>query len=141
MSRIFWDTNLFIYLVEGRGRGFELTQRVMIRMAERRDDLFTSALTLGELLVKPIELKQPAMAETYERLLSTRGIHIIDFGREAARVYAGVRQDRTMRAPDAVQLACASTAGINLFITNDGRLSQKRVRGVDFIVGLEQAFL
>jgi len=141
VSRIFWDTNLFIYLLEGAGKPFEFTQRVMVRMAERRDDLFTSTLTLGELLVKPLEMNRPDLADRYERMLSTRGIHIVDFNRDAARIYAGLRQDRTIRPPDAIQLSCAGAAGIHLFITNDSRLSQKSVPGVDFIVPLQQAFL
>jgi len=70
VSRIFWDTNLFIYLLEGAGKPFEFTQRVMVRMAERRDDLFTSTLTLGELLVKPLEMNRPDLADRYERMLT-----------------------------------------------------------------------
>ena len=55
MSRIFWDTNLFIYLLEDKG---ELTERVVSlreRMAERSDELLTSTLTVGEILVRPFE--------------------------------------------------------------------------------------
>ena len=50
MSRIFWDTNLFVYLLEDKG---ELTERVVAlreRMVERSDELLTSTLTLGEIL-------------------------------------------------------------------------------------------
>ena len=55
MSRIFWDTNLFIYLIEEFGG---LSERVITfrkRMIERRDELYTSALTVGEILIKPLE--------------------------------------------------------------------------------------
>ncbi len=54
MSRIFWDTNLFIYLFEDYG---ELSNRVgSLRrsMLKRGDQLVTSTLTLGEILVKTI---------------------------------------------------------------------------------------
>jgi hypothetical protein len=43
VSRIFWDTNLFIYLIEDHG---DLSERVALlrkRMMERNDDLYTSA--------------------------------------------------------------------------------------------------
>ena len=55
MSRIFWDTNIFIYLMEGSGENHNLARKLLNRMFVRRDELITSAMTLGELLVKPLE--------------------------------------------------------------------------------------
>ena len=53
MSRIFWDTNLFIYLLEDRGERARQVTALREWMMERRDELLTSAITLGEVLVKP----------------------------------------------------------------------------------------
>ena len=55
VSRVFWDTNLFVYLVEDRGERAERVSTLRRRMIERDDELLTSALTLGEVLVKPKE--------------------------------------------------------------------------------------
>ena len=55
MSKIFWDTNLFIYLLEDKGELAEHVVSLRERMIERHDELLTSALTLGEILVKPLE--------------------------------------------------------------------------------------
>lgn len=47
MSRIFWDTNLFVYLLEDKG---ELTERVVSlreRMIERNDEAGRYALPEG----------------------------------------------------------------------------------------------
>lgn len=67
---------------------------------------------------------------------------LVPFDVGAARVYARIRgSDRSIRAPDAVQLACAASAGTDLFITNDDRLSQKTVPGIQFIASLAEAFL
>jgi len=141
MSRIFWDTNLFLYLLEGAGDPFRHTQRVLTRMATRKDELITSTLTLGEVLAKPLELGLNDLAIRYERFLSLPGVRLVGFDRDAARIFARIRTDRTIRPPDAIQLSCASVAGTSLFITNDARLSQKTVPGVDFIVPLERVFL
>ncbi len=108
-------------------------------MFERRDELLTSTLTLGEVLVKPIDLDRPA--ERYERFLNSPGVALIPFERQAARIYAKLRRERTIRPPDAIQLSCAAAAGCNLFITNDARLSRMNVTGVDFIVPLRQVYL
>jgi predicted nucleic acid-binding protein len=141
VSRIFWDTNLFIYLLEGSGESFHLTRNLLQRMAERRDELLTSTLTLGEVLVKPLEAGRSDMAERYERLFDSPGVRLVPFDRESARMYAQIRRDRSIRPPDAIQLSCAAAAKTDLFVTNDARLSRKTVPGVHFIAPLASAFL
>jgi predicted nucleic acid-binding protein len=140
VSRIFWDTNLFIYLIEGSGERAAAVLRLRERMLQRNDALFTSALTLGEVLVKPTEEKRLDLAAEYERLL-TAGASILSFGVKTARAFAAIRRDRSIRPPDAIQLACASEAKVDLFITNDDRLSGKVVPGIQFLTSLEKAFL
>ena len=139
MSRVFWDTNLFVYLVEGHGRAKQVAA-LRQRMLEREDELLTSALTLGEVLVKPMEAGDQELQQRYENLI-TAGATVLLFDARAAPRFAEIRRDRSIRAPDAIQLACASTAGVDLFITNDDRLSRKRVRGIHFIQPLDNAML
>jgi predicted nucleic acid-binding protein len=140
VSRIFWDTNLFIYLIEDHGALSEGVAALRKRMIERNDDLYTSALTLGEVLVKPVEVGDAVLAHRYEVALR-RGAAIIPFDVEAARLYAGIRKDRTIRPPDAIQLACAAQASVDLFITNDERLSAKSIPRIQFISSLQRAFV
>ena len=140
MSRIFWDTNLFVYLLEDKG---ELTERVVAlreRMVERRDDLLTSTLTLGEILVKPVEAEDENLVRRYEQAI-TAAATVLPFDRNAAVAFARIRHDRSIAPPDAIQLACASVAGVDMFITNDHRLSRKVVPGIHFIQPLENAAL
>ena len=141
MSRIFWDTNLFIYLMEGRGELANQVSALRGRMRERGDQLCTSTLTLGEVLVKPMQQDRPELAEKYEAALSSPAVLLIPFDRACARVCARLRQDKSIRGPDVVQLSCAAHAGCDLFITNDDRLSRKVVPGIHFIVSLARAFL
>lgn len=140
MSRIFWDTNLFIYLIEEFG---DLSERVISlrkRMVERRDELYTSALTLGEILIKPLEAGDEVLARRYEAAL-LQGAVVIPFDVEPAQLYATIRKDRTIRPPDAIQLACAAHARVDLFITNDERLSIKSIPRIQFVSSLQRAFL
>jgi len=138
MTRVFWDTNLFVYLFEG-GEFAGRVKRIRARMLERGDLLVTSALTLGELLVKPRQKGEAAVRDHESTLRQVASI--LPFDAECAVCYAAIRADRTVQAPDAIQLACAATAGVDLFITNDDRLSRKQVRGVKFITSLERAYL
>ena len=140
MSRIFWDTHLFIYLFEDKG---ELAERVVSlreRMIERQDQLLTSALTLGEILVKPVEAGDAALMRRYERAI-TASAAVLPFDQAAAAVFAKVRRGGSIRPADAIQLACASVAGVDLFITNDQRLSRQVVPGIHFIQSLARAAL
>ena len=138
MSRIFWDTNLFIYLLEGRGSASERTLALRKAMLARGDQLLTSTLTLGEVLVKPIECGESQLYRKYEAVIAETSL-VIPFDLKAARRYAALRCDRSLRAPDAIQLACAASAGVDLFITNDARLQNRKVEGIEFIVPLERA--
>jgi predicted nucleic acid-binding protein len=139
LANIFWDTNLFIYLLEG-SPGFGAAVRdLRRRMLHRHDRLFTSAMTVGEVLVKPLATGHRSLAERYRALLSAPEVTISPFGLDAAEAYALIRQDRAINPADAIQLACAAAAEVDLFITNDGRLSRKNIPGIKFISGLSEA--
>ena len=139
MSRVFFDTNLFIYLLEDRGPRAARITELTERMLARGDQLYTSALTLGEVLVKPMEKSNSALCRQYEAFIMAQAV-VVPFDREAALVYAQLRQDRGIKPPDAMQLSCAAVARVDLFITNDDRLSRKIVPGVQFISGFDRAF-
>ena len=63
------------------------------------------------------------------------------FDHAAAAAFAGIRRDRSIAPPDAIQLACASVAGVDMFITNDHRLSRQVVPGIHFIQSFANAAL
>ena len=63
---------------------------------------------------------------------------LLSFDAKAAWKYAALRCDRSLRAPDALQLAYAASAGVDLFVTNDRRLQGKHIEGIQFIVALDQ---
>ena len=140
MSRVFWDTNLFIYLIEGTGARAESVVALRRRMIERGDELLTSTLTLGELLVKPVEMDDHGLRDSYLQAMHD-GVSVLPFDAQAALRFAAIRGDRSIRAPDAIQLACAAAAGTDLFVTNDDRLSRKNVSGIAFIQSLQRTFL
>lgn len=106
-------------------------------MLRRGDQLITSSLTLGEVLVKPTADGDTELCRRYVQRLTASSI-VVPFDAEAAKRYAVLRCDRTLRSPDAIQLACAGIARVDLFVTNDARLHGKQVAGVQFIVPLER---
>jgi predicted nucleic acid-binding protein len=137
MSRVFWDTNLFIYLFEDYGTLSQSVAQLRAKMLARGDQLLTSTLTLGEILVKPTERNDAELCRKYEQAISAAAT-MLPFDVKAAKIYAGLRSERSLRAPDAIQLACAANASVDLFVTNDERLQGKQVEGIQFIVPLER---
>jgi predicted nucleic acid-binding protein len=110
-------------------------------MLQRGDRLYTSTLSVGEILVKPVAARRSDVAERYLAFFRRPGINVLPFDFKAATSYGRIRQDKAIRAPDAIQLACAAAAGIDLFITNDVRLSDRVVPGINFITSLERALV
>lgn len=137
MSVIFWDTNLFIYLWEDFGRLSSQVLKLRRQMITRGDELFTSAMTLGEILVKPVQSGDAKAVAYYQTLIATTAT-VIPFEEKAAVVYARLRADRSLRPADTIQLACAASTGVDLFITNDVRLHSKQIPGIQFIVPLDR---
>lgn len=135
MSRIFWDTNLFIYLFEDEPKRGDQVATILERMIDRKDELITSSLTLGEILVKPMRDGATSVAMRYENVIQSRA-QVIPFGIDTAKRFAEIRRDLSISAPDAIQLACAAVAETDLFITNDERLSRKVIPSIQFIQAL-----
>jgi predicted nucleic acid-binding protein len=108
-------------------------------MLRRGDALYTSAFTLGEILVQPIALNRPDLADRYRAFFRDPGITVLPFDLATSAHYARIRQDRRIRPEDAIQLACAAAVEMDLFITNDDRLSRRVVDGIRFITSLDAA--
>ncbi|MSQ71881.1 MAG: PIN domain-containing protein [Betaproteobacteria bacterium] len=140
MSKVFFDTNLFIYLLEDYGELSKRVEAVWQNMTTRKDRLYTSTFTLAEVLVKPQGSRDIPGMNRFERILASAA-NLIPFDEKAARAYAAIRQDRSIKPPDAIQLACAASVGMDLFITNDHRLSRKVVSGIHFITALDAAYI
>ena len=137
MSLIFWDTNLFVYLMEGNPQFLPRVLEIWESMQGRGDRLCTSSLTVGETLVVPLKAGDRDLADAYRtRFLSPR-IRILDFDTSSSERYAELRARSSVSRSDAMQLACAAQAGVDLFLTNDRALSKVNVSGIQFIASLE----
>lgn len=136
MTRVFWDTNLFIYLFETTGNRYRNTVDLLNRMNYRQDQLVTSAMTLGEVMTGPILNGDPVLAGRYENLIRSQAT-VVAFDADCAKLFAQIRMDRSITPPDAIQLACAAHASTEFFVTNDGRLSRKQISGITTIASLD----
>lgn len=137
MSRIYWDTMLFIYWLEDHPQFAKRVNAIRSRMKERDDQLLTGAFTFGEVLAGVYRGGTPALAEETKRLLQSVVSEVVPFTIEAADHYARIRGTLGIAPADAVHLASAAQAGADLFLTNDKRLVGKFVPGIQFIASLD----
>jgi predicted nucleic acid-binding protein len=141
VSLVFWDTMLFIYWIEEHPRYAEQVDRLRERMWKRKDQLCTSALTVGEILSGTSARNNRDLAIRYAELLSPPLVQVLPFTIETARIFANIRADKSIEVADAIQLACASEAKVDLLLTNDRRLAKKTIPGIQFIADLNFDYL
>lgn len=142
MSRIYWDTMLFIYWLEGNPTFGKRVDAIWKRMQERNDELITGALALGEILagaykrgVEPQRLQ--AVRQAFENAVS----EVVPFTSDTADRFGQIKGLWTIPSADAIHLACAATAKTDLFLTNDKNLVGKVVPGIQFIASIDTQLL
>jgi predicted nucleic acid-binding protein len=137
MSRIYWDTMLFIYWLEGHPRYSARVQEVFQKMTTRKDQLCTSSLTVGETLVGFYKRGAIETANQVRDFFRHGTIDVVPYTLEMADLYADIRATHGVSSADAIHLACAASAGTDLFLTNDKNLIGKFVPGIQFIASLD----
>jgi len=142
MSRIYWDTMLFIYWLEENPQFGKRVDAIWSRMQERNDQLITGALAVGEVFAGAY--KRGADKERIQEVkaaLESSVSAVIPFTAETADVYGRIKGSLKIPSADAIHLACAATAGTDLFLTNDKNLVGKVIPGIQFIAGLDSNIL
>lgn len=139
MSRIYLDSNIFIYLLESHPTWGERAREAVAAMQARSDLLMTSALTIGEVLTKPIFAGDQPLIDAYESMFHQPSLEVVAFDTNVARTFAQVRAKTAAKPADAIHLASAASRGCDLFVTHDSRLTKLIVPGIHFIATLENA--
>ena len=140
MSRIYWDTMLFVYWMEDNPQYAARVNAIRSRMRERNDELITGALTVGEVLAGVYRKASVERARETRAILESAVAMIVPFSAETADRYGQIRGSMNVPPADAIHLASAAQAGTDLFLTNDKRLVGKFVPGIQFIASLDTQF-
>jgi predicted nucleic acid-binding protein len=137
MSLIYWDTMLFVYWFEEHPVYAERIRHILTRMEQRKDALCTSAFAVAETLVGPYKRGAHDLAERFRDAFRPPFVQVLPFTSDAAGHYAKIRAELGVSAADAIHLASAAQAGVDLFLTNDRRLVGQIVPGIQFIASLD----
>ncbi|MGA7077978.1 MAG: PIN domain-containing protein [Terriglobales bacterium] len=141
MSRVYWDSMLFIYWLEDHPQYAKQVDAIHSRMKQRQDRLITGAFTFGEVLAGTYRKGRAELADQFRALLRSVVAEIVPFTVETAEHYARIRGALGTTPADAIHLASAAQAGTDLFLTNDKNLVGKIVPGIQFIAMLDTQIL
>jgi predicted nucleic acid-binding protein len=137
MSRVYWDSMLFIYWLENNPAYAARVEYIFQSMLSRGDRLCASYLSLGEVLARPMQQKQLGLVQQIEEFFDSGLVEVQPFDRRAAGEFARLRATTNAKPADAIHLSCAAASGIDLFLTHDKTLHKLRVPGIQFIAGLD----
>jgi len=138
MSRVYWDSMLFIYLIDGNPAYAPRVKTIHEEMVRRGDQLCTSVFALGEVLTGPRKAGAHAVVDQIRQFfLDSRQVELLPFAAATSDRYSVIRSTTSAYSADAIHLACAAEAGVDLFITHDKRLQKLTIPGIQFITGLE----
>jgi predicted nucleic acid-binding protein len=137
VSLIYWDTMLFVYFIEASPQYGERVKGIWAAMQGRGDTLCSSVFTVGEALTGSYKRGTPEAAAQVREFLQPPRVELIPFTMDVADRYAQIRARNRVSPPDAIHLASAAQAGVDLFLTNDNRLHGLVIRGIDFIAGID----
>ena len=137
MSRIYWDTMLFVYWFEDNPQYAARVEEIYRKMRQRKDKLLTSAFTVGEILAGSYRRGQADEGRNIRQLFESFEVEPIPFAAETAERYGQIRGSSRVSPADAIHLASAAHAGVDLFLTDDRELRSLVIPGIHFIAGLD----
>lgn len=142
MSRVYWDTMLFIYWLEENPQFGKRVDAIWSRMQVRNDQLITGALALGEVFAGAYKRgASKGRIQDVRAALEDSVSEVIAFTAETADVFGQIKGSLNIPSADAIHLACAASAGTDLFLTNDRNLIGRVIPGIQFIAGLDSHIL
>lgn len=123
LHRLYIDTNIWIYALEGYPEYNREIQKIFSCIDEGSIEVFTSQLALAETLVKPFQENNTFLEEKYKALFSSSDNLILipveqDILIDAARLCAKYK----IKLPDAIHLSSAMLYQCDHFLTNDKQI-------------------
>ena len=123
-SPVYFDTNIFIYAIDGHEEYQDLLQNIFEYIAENKMLVVTSELTLAECLVKPMRDKnKEAIAQYTNHIKTSKLLKVKAVSRNILISSADTRNKLGLKLPDAIHMATAIEQECKTFITNDRKLT------------------
>ena len=133
-KRVYFDTNIFIYLIEGYAAFETSLNEIRESLLHQEAEIFTSDLTLCEVLVAPFRADNAKLVLLYRQLIEDSGAFILLPTTRETYIRASLyRAQMGLKMADAIHMATAVENGCTVFVSNDSGL--KVPKGIE-LVGL-----
>jgi predicted nucleic acid-binding protein len=122
-ERVYLDTNVFIYALEGYPDFVDELTELFESLDEGNLSAVTSELTLAEVLVRPFIDGNIERQTAYQQALQNSDVlEVALVSRDVLIEAARLRSVTNLRLPDAIHGATARLNGCETFLTNDRQL-------------------
>ncbi|KQQ33092.1 hypothetical protein ASF61_13535 [Duganella sp. Leaf126] len=119
-QRVYVDTNVFIYFLEGNSPFFSAAEPVLRAIAHKAILGFTGEIAVAETMVGPYRKRDPRLiATTRNFFLSRDFLTILPHDSAILDHAARLRGEERLRFIDAIHMATACAAACKFFVTND----------------------
>jgi predicted nucleic acid-binding protein len=105
-------------------------------MIRRGDTLCTSIFSAGEVLAGPRRRGSQSEADAVKHFFTSGTVKVLPFTLETADRFAMIRVANKVSPADAIHLASAAEAGVDVFFTNDDALRRLSISGIKFFADL-----
>ena len=121
VTRLYLDTNIFIYLLEGEARFSEPVAKILTEADARNITLVTSEFAVCECLVGAHRRGDPDLIAQYEAFFedATLVFEMVAAGSPILAQAPAIAGTLRLKILDALHVASALMAGCNGFLTND----------------------
>ncbi|MGA9060725.1 MAG: PIN domain-containing protein [Terracidiphilus sp.] len=137
MTRIYWDSMLFIYMLEANPTFGPKVRRILNQIVSRGDRLSTSVFSIGEILTGPRRRGSVSGVDAVNKYFLSGAVEILPFTEATADRYSVIRAANRVSQADGIHLATAAEAAADVFFTNDDGLRRLSIPGVKFFADLD----
>jgi predicted nucleic acid-binding protein len=126
-KRVYFDTMVFIYLVEGFAELEKQLLEIRDSLLRGEAEVFTSELTRCETLVVPFRNNAAKLIANYREFIESSGAFTVQPASRETWLRAGLyRAQFGLKAPDAIHMATAVETDCEVFVTNDAAIKAPR---------------
>lgn len=137
MTRIYWDSMLFIYMLEDNPSFCAKARRILNQIVTRGYILSTSVFSIGEILTGPRRRGSVSGVDAVKKYFSGGAVEVLPFTATTADRYSTIRAANRVSQADGIHLASAAEIGCDVFFTNDGDLRKLSIPGIKFFADLD----
>jgi predicted nucleic acid-binding protein len=129
ISRLYLDTNIFIYFMEENAHFADRVARVFELCEAYNIELFTSEITVTECLVGAYKKKNTALIEKYEAFFKSvsEAVNIVPVDSHILWEVPKLAGDSNLKLVDSIHVMSAVFCGCDGFLTNDKAIGSDKL--------------